>query len=212
MPFKLFVSYSEKDRSRIEPLLFCIRNMPEKSNGLLDLFFYEVSRTPSANTTDEIIERIRCSDAVLYFHSKNSVLSEFVQNEIGGAVVAGKQVIIAKLDKTRVKGMLKGVNYLNFANPDIFEREMKALLDTVKAKIDSMQEQEAAKASLAPEEVVVRRKSTFAQNSAESGLISKRKQLAIQPSYTIEDWKMILAIAAVITLAVFILRTSKQSG
>lgn len=212
MPFKLFVSYSEKDRSKIEPLLFCIRNMPEKSNGLLDLFFYEVSRTPSAKTTDEIIERIRCSDAVLYFHSKNSVLSEFVQNEIGGAVVVGKQVIIAKLDKTPVEGMLKGVNYLDFAKPNVFEREMKALLDTVRTKIDTMQEQETVKASSAGKEVVVTRKSPFEQNGVERGSIGTRQQLAIRPSYTIEDWKMILAIAAVITLAVIILRASKQSG
>jgi len=210
MAFKLFVSYSDKDRSRIEPLLFCIRNMPEISNGLLDIFFYEVSKTPSVNTTDEIIGNIRHSSAVLYFHSNNSVLSEFVQNEIGGAVVSGKQVIIAKLDEAPIKGMLQGVNYLDFSNPDVFEREIKALLDTIKANIEAIQKQDVTSASSAGgRDVVVRDKDTFVQNWAGDGSISEQSPATVKPSYTIEDWKIILAIAAVITLAFITLRASK---
>ncbi len=205
MAFKLFVSYSDKDRNRIEPLLFCIRNMPETSNGLLDIFFYEVNKTPSTDTTNEIIERIGHSGAILYFHSRNSVLSEYVQNEIGGAVVTGKQVIIAKLDKTPVKGMLKGVNYIDFNNPDVFEREMKALLDTIKIKIDTMQKQQQIKL---PSSGIVTDKCIL-RGEPGSG---KEMLPGIKPLYTIEDWKMILAITAVIALAFIILRTSKQSG
>lgn len=210
MAFKLFVSYSDKDRNRIEPLLFNVRNLQETTNGLLDIFFYEESKTPSVNTTDEIVGQMRCSNAVLYFHSNNSVLSEFVQNEIGGAVVSDKQVIIAKLDETPIKGMLQGVNYLDFSNPFVFEREIKALSDTVKAHIDAMQEQDTAGIPSAGEQADVMKNDVMPlQTRPDTVATSEQSTTAAQSSYTIEDWKMILAIAGVITLAYITLRSSK---
>jgi hypothetical protein len=209
MAFKLFVSYSQKDRKTIEPLLFCVRNMPEASAGLLDIFFYTQSRTPSAKATEEIIEKIHGSDAILYFHSKNSVGSEFVQNEVGGAVVAKKQVIIAKLDAAPVNGMLQGVNYLDLGNADVFHKEMTDLLNTVKTKIEAQQKEETAKAARASFEKTERDKDTVVQNRV--GRETVKQPVAVVPrSYTVEDWKMVLALAAAIALVFVLLTTAKK--
>lgn len=196
MAFKLFVSYSEKDRSRINPFLALINNMAEVANGSLKIFFYEENKTPCVKATDEILTEIDTTDAVLYFHSQNSVYSEYVQNEIGSAVMAGKQVIIAKLDKTPVKGMLQGVNYLDFYNPEVFNREMKTLIETISAKITQKQKQILVEVS-------------HKQRTTPAAPVPTNTAIVAEDPYALQDLKMILGIIGIVTLAYIILKPSK---
>jgi hypothetical protein len=212
MAFRLFVSYSNVDRARIEPLFYWIRNMPEKSSGLLDVFYFEDSKTPSANTTEEIVGAIHSSDAILYFHSANSAYGQYVQNEVGGAVVTGKQVIIAKLDATPVEGMLKGVNYLDFNNPDVFDREIIALTSMIRSKIEEKKAKENEITRYVCQQADVANADVCIIDSAGSDPNSESPDgvTVVQP-YTAEDWKMVLAIVAVIVLLFVVMRASKSA-
>jgi len=130
MSFKVFVSYSSKDEKSINPFLETLKSI----SGLEHYFFKETKKI-AQDTRDDILANIRDSNAFLVFHSANSSRSSYVQNEIGAAMGLDKQVILCGLDKTELEGMLKGVNYLNFYNPDVCRIELNKLVGWIQEKI-----------------------------------------------------------------------------
>ena len=147
MNFKVFVSYSSKDEMCIELFLETLRSI----TGLCCYFFKETQKI-AQDTRDDILANIQDSDAFLIFHSKNSMRSSYVQNEIGAAMGLNKQVILCKLDKTEPKGMLKGVNYLDFYNQEMCRRELNKLVSWIQEKIAQRQARAPVKAVSTTEE------------------------------------------------------------
>ena len=146
MSFKVFVNYSSKDEKRINPFLEAL-----KSISGLDHYFFKETKNIAQDTRDDILANIRDSEAFLVFHSANSLRSSYVQNEIGVAMGLDKQVILCKLDKIETDGMLEGVNYLDFYNPDVCRRELDRLVTWIQEKIAQRQTRVPLKAATATE-------------------------------------------------------------
>lgn len=130
MDFKVFICYSSKDEISIDPFIRVLKSI----RGLTCYFFKE-NRTIAKITREEILTNIRESDAFLIFYSKNSKRSSYVQNEIGAAMGLGKQVIICRLDKTKLKDMLDGINYLDFYDLEKCREELAKLVNWIQEKI-----------------------------------------------------------------------------
>lgn len=134
MDFSLFISYASKDRDKINPFLDMLRAI----HGLT-YYFYEESKEVAKETKKDILDNLHKSNAFLVFHSKNSLKSSYVQNEIGAAVGLQKQVVVANLDGSQPGGMLQGINYLDFSNENIFKQEIDKLINWIKSKITPQQ-------------------------------------------------------------------------
>ena len=134
MSFKVFISYSSKDEMRISPFLRTLKSI----TGLNHYFFKETKEIAQSTHAD-ILTNIKDSDAFLIFHSVNSLKSSYTQNEIRAAIGLGKQIIVVKLDKTKPAGMLKGINYLDFYDKEMFRAEMDKLISWIRSKITERQ-------------------------------------------------------------------------
>ena len=130
MNFKVFVCYSSKDEIRVDPVLRILKPITE-----LTCYFFKETRTVAKDTREDILTNIRDSDAFLVFYSRDSKRSGYVQNEIGAAMGLGKQVIVCRLDKTKPKDMLDGVNYLDFYDPERCREELARLVAWIQEKI-----------------------------------------------------------------------------
>ncbi len=131
---KAFISYSDKDKEQIRPLLLKIK---EQSDDNFDYFLYHDSKTLGKKTYEEIIAQIEASNVFIYFHSKNSKRSEYVQNEIGYAIAKQKLIWPLRLDKSQIKGMLQDINFIDTTS----QKDIEQLKTQIKQEIASKQSQ-----------------------------------------------------------------------
>lgn len=146
MSFKMFISYTSKDREKIQPFL----DMLKAIHGLA-YYFFEETKEIAKEVKEDVIANLHGSDSFLVFYSKNSLQANFVQHEIGGAITLRKPVVIANLDGSKPDGMLQGINYLDFYNETLFKQEIDKLINWIKAKIREQQETAIVKPQQAEE-------------------------------------------------------------
>ena len=120
---KAFISYASKDKDEIRPILDDIKS---KAQDQFECFFYDDSKKVGQKTYDDIIAGLEEASVFIYFHSKNSKKSEYVQNEIGYALARDKIILPLKIDRSRIKGMLQDRNFINIDNQkDMAQLESK---------------------------------------------------------------------------------------
>ncbi|MCK4643364.1 toll/interleukin-1 receptor domain-containing protein [bacterium] len=130
MAVKVFISYSSKDGRRVKP----IKDVLEKYPGL-KIFFADDSFFPGDNIPERIKAEIEKCDYLFLFHSKNSLKSQWVQNEIGIAYGKSKTVVPILLDKAKPEGVIKTVtNYLDLTDKKKFDIAVNELLEVVRKK------------------------------------------------------------------------------
>lgn len=126
MSFKIFVSYCTKDIEEIKPILQQIQTIKDT-----DLFFADQTLNPGDHISQRIISYITNCDVFILFYSKSACDSTYVQHEIGVAKANDKLIIPILLDETKPDGMLQGINYLNFHNPNKKQQELERLYNYI---------------------------------------------------------------------------------
>lgn len=109
--FRIFASYSTKDIEKIKPVLGYLSQI----NGVT-LFFADKDLNPGDFISERIIQNIIKSDIFLAFFSKSSIISSYVQQEIGAARSYNKIIIPLLLDETKPSGMIEGIHYLDLSH------------------------------------------------------------------------------------------------
>lgn len=109
MSFKVFISYSTKDLSRVEQ----VRRILDDTS--MNVFFAEHSVMPGESLKTKIISAIKSCDVFLLLCSKSSKESEWVQQEVGIATAEGKAIIPIFLEPDlQLPGFLnKDIKYLS---------------------------------------------------------------------------------------------------
>jgi hypothetical protein len=131
----MFISYAGKDLQKIKPLVDGF----DATVGL-EYYLFDTTKTPAEHTREDILNHIKLADAFLLFHSVNSKKINYVQHEIGAAIVQDKPVIIAKLSRSKPDGMLKDFNYFDFSSKKKALSEMGRLTTFVSQKIVERQQ------------------------------------------------------------------------
>ena len=112
MGFKVFVSHSSKDNEIVNSLYSVL-----KQSGI-EVYAVLFSPEPGIQLSKKILEGIKTSDCVLVLLTSDSVISQWVQNEIGMAKALGK-LIIPIVDKgVKVPSLLTGIEYIRFDKRD----------------------------------------------------------------------------------------------
>ncbi len=107
MAYNIFISYSTKDSEMARQFQNSFNNIQGVSVFLSDtcLILGQVSA--------DILQKIQTCDIFIVLYSKNSLASNYVQQEIGAAKSQSKLIIPVLLDgEAKPDAMLAGVNYL----------------------------------------------------------------------------------------------------
>jgi hypothetical protein len=117
MSFKIFISYSTRDRTRT----IQVKRLLERAGA--KVFVAEYSLPAGAELTREIIATIKACDLFVLLWSHHARNSEWVPQEIGVAKGCDKLIIpIALHAGAEVPGFLRGIKYL-----PLYSDPMKAL-------------------------------------------------------------------------------------
>lgn len=120
---KIFLSHSELDMTLFEQI--------EDMIDLPNVEWYLADREKSTKTMKEkISENILDSDFVVLLLTENAKRSEFVNQEIGFAVSAGKQIIIVRVDGAKREGFTQDHEYVPFDRSDT-KKSFKELSETI---------------------------------------------------------------------------------
>jgi len=127
---QIFLSHSSRDREVVEP----IRAQAQAIE--VDVYLHEMHPQPGENLSSKVIEAIKSSDALVVLITPNTVVSAYVNQEIG--VALGQSLPVIPLVAPGVTGeqlaMLEGVEYVGF-DPD----QPHHALTHLTAKLHSMQ-------------------------------------------------------------------------
>jgi hypothetical protein len=133
---RVFLSHSSRDEALVEPI------RAQASAIEVDVYLHELHPEPGATLSAKISEAIKSSDALIVLITPNTVVSPYVNQEIGYAL--GQSLPIIPLVTPGVAGeqlaMLEGVEYVVF-DPD---RPHEALTHLT-ARLHSMQATKVAR-------------------------------------------------------------------
>lgn len=115
MAYKVFISHSVNDYEDVENIADLLEDYG------IDTYIAERDPQYGKYLTDKIMVNIDNSDAVLVLWTNNSHHSDWVNQEIGYAVKAGKKIIPLIEKGVRVKGFLEGREYLNMDSYNMIE-------------------------------------------------------------------------------------------
>ncbi len=122
--FSVFVSYCSKDIELVRPIIDYIAQIQG-----LGIFFAEISLQPGDIIGQRIVQNIKAANIFLLFHSRSARESTYVQQEIGVAIADNKIIIPLLLDEIKPSGMLEGVQYLRFNDPQTYQSEAERLFN-----------------------------------------------------------------------------------
>ncbi len=96
MPKQIFISYAQKDIQQVRKHLDLLKGK------LGEIFFIDdIELTGGDFIIRKIDEGIEACERVLFFYSKNALLSRWVWYEIGMARAKGKRIIVIELNPTQ---------------------------------------------------------------------------------------------------------------
>ena len=127
----VFVCHSMDTESR-ELLAKLKRHMPTK----VRLWVAEELPRPGLRLSDKVIAAIRNADVILAILNKQGMASPWVNQELAIAVAYRKVIIPLKEKRVRVKGVLEGVECLDFdsSNPDPMVLQVGRYLERIDVK------------------------------------------------------------------------------
>jgi len=131
----VFISYADKDKQRVIPVLDPLRNIQD-----VKIFFAEESISPGAEISKAIADAIRRCDLFLVFYSVSAAQSNYVQQEIGLAKANDKLIVPILLDGTKPDAMLLGVNYVDLSDPSKVQNEFNRLYSFVISNVKQHQQ------------------------------------------------------------------------
>jgi len=125
MAYKVFISYSTKDRELIEDIA---EFLPLKG---ITPYIAEWDVTPGKNLPRKVVSQIRNSDCVVAILTKGGKRSEWVNQEIGCALGLDKLVIPFVEKGVRVKGFLEARECIRFdpSDPESLPSALEQLTD-----------------------------------------------------------------------------------
>ena len=128
----IFISYSTVDA---EAARFIHRNLVEQG---VSAFLAAVSLQPGQQWSPEILEALRGSECVIFLASRSACASPWVQQELGYAVGAKKQLIpiIWDIKPTELPGWVSSYQALDLARHSAEEvkQEVAAIAARIKTK------------------------------------------------------------------------------
>lgn len=126
----VFISYADEDRQIAEFVHTCL------TREGLDVFMAAISLQPGARWDRAIIDALKASKVVLFLASEASNTSAYVQQELGAAVSAGKDVIpiVWNMEPDRLPGFLRNIQALDLRhdNADGFERKLNIIATRIR--------------------------------------------------------------------------------
>lgn len=137
MASNVFISYSDKDRRRIIPILGLLKNIQD-----LKIFFADRSINPGEEISKTIANAIKDSNLFLVFFSISAMQSSFVQQEIGFAKANNKIIIPILLDGTKPNALLSGLNYVDLSNQSKIQSELNRLYCYITSNAKRQQQKE----------------------------------------------------------------------
>lgn len=114
MSYSVFISHCMVEED--SPV---IRALAERLRGRgIEPYMAERDPQPGRSLSARILERIRSADLVAVFWTKRGASSEWVNQEVGAARSAGKLVVPIVEKGVRVRGVLEGVERIEFDRDD----------------------------------------------------------------------------------------------
>jgi len=108
MAFKVFISYSHKDRDIVNSLYSVLKQ--SGINVYAAIFYPE----PGKQISQKILEEMKSSDCVLLLLTHDSVMSQWVLNEIGMAKALDRLIIPVVEKNVEIPNILAGLEYIKF--------------------------------------------------------------------------------------------------
>lgn len=144
MPYRVFLSHSYKDQDAVG----AIHNQLVSSG--IDVWTFEQHPDPGSRPSEKILEAIRQSDALVVLLTEASSVSQYVQQEIGAALLAKKPVLpLVTFDVPAERlGMLAGVEWLR-VDPNDTSAGMAVLSANLGKRRDLKDQQEQRQAAIA---------------------------------------------------------------
>lgn len=137
MTYEVFFSHNSEDFSWADK----IKNEAEKEG--IKVYLYEDDPQPGKYVAEKVKETIRRCDSVIFFLTKNSQKSAYVQQEIGFAQALNKLIIpiVDKGANPNSLAMLTGIEYFPFdqSNINITNEKLIPFLLEHKNKVDNPQ-------------------------------------------------------------------------
>jgi len=115
MVFKVFISHSINDLDIVNSLYSVLRQ-----SGM-DVYAAVFSPEPGKHVSEKILEGMKSSDCVLLLLTHDSVLSQWVQNEIGMALAYNKIIIPIVKKNVKIPNILEGLEYIKFDSSKPFK-------------------------------------------------------------------------------------------
>jgi hypothetical protein len=124
--YNIFISYSTLDieiAKKIESYLSQIRNVS---------VFLSDSSLIVGTLSNALVEKIKLCDLFIVLYSKNSLSSNYVQQEIGVAKGNNKPIIPILLDaEAKPSAMLQGISYLSIYDENKAKEQMPRLYNSL---------------------------------------------------------------------------------
>jgi hypothetical protein len=110
MAYKVFISHSTRDRG----LVVSLANLLSKFG--VEVYVANWYLTPGARIDEKVFEQIRAADCVVVLLTRNGVRANWVQQELGCALSAGKQIIplVEKGTDPKYLAALQGREYIEY--------------------------------------------------------------------------------------------------
>jgi hypothetical protein len=126
----VFISYADADRQIAEFVHTCLLR-----EGL-NVFMAAISLQPGARWDRDIIDALKSSKVVLFLASEAANASAYVQQELGAAISAGKDVIpiVWNMEPDRLPGFLRNIQALDLRhnNPDAYAAKVSAIANRIR--------------------------------------------------------------------------------
>lgn len=118
---KVFISHSHKDYKKIDKYIEPLKSMKD-----LRIFYSKESLNCGDNIDKELQNAINESDLIILLHSKNTVESSYVNQEVGYALGKKKKILPFLLDTSKPKGFLEKMKYIRIKSndPEVLYKEI----------------------------------------------------------------------------------------
>lgn len=101
--YDIFLSHSERDDNLIQMIAYSLKTIG------LEIYVEEYETNYGKNLVDSVCEAIDGSTCFLVVLTKQSINSQWVNQEIGYAYAREKPIIPVKVDKIKILGMIEGI-------------------------------------------------------------------------------------------------------